>query len=290
MLFCALFFFKDLLGSVTSFVTTSLYSTQQYFRNSSAVLPVFVRSRLELEKQIKTLEDEIASQEGKDMSCTYVMQENEELRALTNATSSPRMIAGVIGRPPYTPYDTLVLDRGSEDGVVVHAPVFHGKGVAIGYVREAYPHLALVTLFSSPDTEMTVYIFGPNIFTTAYGEGGGVVRLSVPQGIKVEEGNMVVLPSFDTGVLGSITHIQSIPSEPEQHAYVTLNAPLQSIRIVSIGAVPVTEVGFDTALMHVSAMEKSLFTVFVPESERMQGVSSTTATSTSATSSVTTTP
>lgn len=275
---CALLFFaKSFIGTLTSGVSTVFYEVRHYMVTSSATIPAYIRSRSELLDTIHTLEQKIASQQGVESTLTYVMEENTELRTLMGASTSPsRILAGVIARPPYTPYDTLILDKGSADGIIEHAPVYYGAGHVLGYVHAVFPHLSYVTLFSSPGVESTVYLFGSNLFTTAYGEGGGVVHLSIPQGITLTKGDVVVLPSLDAGVLGAVDEIQSIPTEPEQHAYVTLNVPLQSIRLVSVGTTPVGHVPFEEAEMHITEEEKRLFTIPVPEEERIRKSATTT--------------
>lgn len=261
---------RNIASTISETITIPMYAVRHFFETSSATIPVFVRSRLELLDHMHTLEQQIASQQGVADTLAYVMEENTELRSLLGATSSPRIAAGVIARPPHTPYDTLILDKGSDAGIVEHAPVYHGGGKAIGYVRSVLPHNALVTLFSSSGVTTSVYVFGSNIFTTAYGEGGGVIRISVPQGITVTRGDMVSMPGIDAGVLGLIDDIQSIASEPEQHAYVTSGVPIQSIRLVSVGNTPITPIAFDTALQIVREEEQKLLNFEIPESARVQ--------------------
>ncbi len=263
-----LIFAKDVVQGMTSLVTTTLYTIRHYVATSGATIPVFIRSRIELQDRIQELEQKIASQNGMDATLNYISLENEELRGLLGGTSVSRIVAGVIARPPLTPYDTVVLDRGSEDGIVLHAPVFHDGGTAIGYVKSVSGHTSFVTLFSSPGVKTTVYVFGSQIFTTAYGEGGGVVRLSVPQGIVLEEGSPVILPTLDSGVLGTISEIQSISTEPEQHAYVTLGAPLQSMRLVAVGTRAVEQVSYDEAIANIETAEEELFHIEVGEELR----------------------
>ncbi len=284
---CVLVLGKGIVSTVTGGVSTALYTVRHYMETSSATVPVFIRSRMELLRYTQELEQEVAASQGVAATLAYITAENTELRNLLSASSSPQIVAGVLARPPYTPYDTIVLDKGSEDGIVEYAPVYHGKGIALGYVHAVFPHMSYVTLFSSPGVESTVYIFGANLFTTAYGEGGGVVHLSVPQGVPLTRGDAVVLPSLHTGTLGTVDEIQSIATEPEQHAYVTLGVPLQSIRIVSVGTTPVHTVSFDEALIHVREEEKR-FMIAVPENERLQVGASTTPTSTTTTSTTTT--
>lgn len=270
--FLVLIFGGGLIKSVVSLVTAPLYSTQNYFETSESTVPTYLRSRAELDAEIQHLTQVISSNEGINATLRLVMNENTELRALLGASTSARIGAGVIARPPFTPYDTIIIDKGSDDGIVERAPVYYGAGKVLGYVRSVFRDSAHVTLISSPGMESTVYVFGPNIFTTAHGEGGGTVRLSVPQGIKIERGNLVILPSIDTGVVGEISDIQSIPTEPEQHAYVAFETPLQSIRLVSVGTLPVTPRTYEAAQDEVLAAKEKLFFISLPIT---QGTTST---------------
>lgn len=264
--FLALVFARDVLGVVASVVTAPFFYTKHYLETSADTVPTFMRSQVELMARITELEAALMAEEGRDSAYALLREENEELRNLfADATGTPAVIAGVIARPPHTPYDTLLLDRGEQGGVLRDAPVYYGKGLALGYVREVYSRTALVTLFSSPGVEATVYIFGPDIFTTAHGEGGGVVRVSVPQGLMVRAGDLVVLPSLSAKVLGTVAYVESVPTEPEQSAYVILDIPLQSIRTVAVGTDPVAPRSFPEALEAVEDSRTSLFTIPVPE-------------------------
>jgi cell shape-determining protein MreC len=263
--FLVLFFAKGILSTVAGAVTTPFFFLRHYIETSSATVPSFFRSRVELLSQVQSLEAQIQGEEGRDAAFALLKEENEDLKNLfLGSTTSPNILAGVISRPPYTPYDTLIIDKGADDGVTLYAPVYFGKKVGGGYIRSVSHRTALVTLFSSPGAESTVYVFGPDIFTSAHGEGGGVVRISIPQGMPVEKGNVVVLPSLGAGILGTVDHVRSVPTEPEQHAYVIFDIPLQSIRIVSVGTSPVRSVPFEEAQEAVEVAEERLFTVEIP--------------------------
>ncbi len=276
--FIVLIFGKDIVGGITASVTAPFYTVRHYILTSGATVPVFIRDRMELLSQIRELEQQVSSHQGVDATLAYIMEENNELRLLLQASTSPRILAGVIGRPPFTPYDTVIIDRGTNDGIVEDTAVYHGGGTAIGYVKKVFSGYSLVTLFSSPGVESTVYVFGPNLFTTAYGEGGGVIRISIPQGIAIAKGDVVVLPSLDTGVLGIVDEVQSVSTEPEQHAYVTLNVPIQSMRLVSVGTRSIEPVSFEGALLEVEEEREILFSIAVPEYAKVSTTTSATTT------------
>jgi cell shape-determining protein MreC len=274
-----LLFLRNLVGTAASFVTMPVYTLKHYLETSAATVPTYLRDRAALIEEKRTLEAQLAAEQGTALTLMQLSAENEELRSMLNASGTERIAAGIIARPPYAPYDTLVLDRGGDAGIREHAPVLYGSGLAIGFVRSVTADNAFVTLFSSPGVETTVYIFGPNIFARAYGEGGGVMRIIVPQGIALAQGNLVVLPSLDGGVFGAIDAIESTPTDPEQHAFVTLGAPIASLRLVSVGTQPIDPMDFSEAQKVVDAVAQTLFTFPTPELQSTEnGTSSPTTT------------
>lgn len=259
-----LFIARSIIGSVVSYVTVPVHAFREYMAHSSAAFPSYIRDRSALLDRIEELEDEVVARNGMREMVTYLEAENDELREGAGIAAGETIAAGVIARPPYTPYDTIILDRGYDDGIVAGAPVYYGAGLALGYVRTVEAHHAFVTLFSSPNVETTAYIFGPDIFTTAYGEGGGIIRLSVPQGIRIQEGDLVALPSLEKGVIGAVRSVVSVSTEPEQRAYVQLETPLQSLRMVRVGKASHMPPSFEEALRGLSDTRDTLFTVPVP--------------------------
>jgi len=151
--------------------------------------------------------------------------------------------------------------------------VYHALDQAIGYVSVAFPQTALVTLFSSPGVEASVYVFGPNIFTTAYGEGGGVVRISAPQGVLLSQGDTVVLPALGASVIGTMHSIQSVPTQPEQYGYVTQTVPLQAIRTVTVDTSVKTSPSFDEIREYIQKARTDLFKIEVPQEFISDGAS-----------------
>ncbi len=272
------FFLRDILGAVTATPARILLSVRSYFTESTATLPVYLRDRSEIARQIEGLHEELASRSGDRSTIVRLTSENDELRALLGDTRDERILAGVIARPPSTPYDVLVLDKGSENGIVVGAIVHQANQHAIGIVTRVYTSMSLVTLFSSSGAESTVYLYGPDIFAYAYGEGGGVIRISVPQGIDVHEGDSVVLPSVGSGDLGVIERVVSVPTQPEQSAYLTFPIPIQSLHAVTVSREPVELKDFDDIDAQVELVRER-FKVDVPDAFRL-GTATTSPTST----------
>lgn len=267
-----------------SMVIVPVHALQTWMYESTDSFPYFFRDRSALIDELNAFKYTQSAQSGDALTLQLVTAENQTLRGLLGAEGERRIGAGVIGRPNKLPYDVLVLDKGSVDGIFEGAPVFIGGDAVIGVVGKVFKQSSVVTLITTPGFSTSVYIIGPDIYTTAEGIGGGQLRVGVPQGIKLEEGNLVILPGIDAGIYGKVSMVQSIPSEPEQYGFVSPEIPLSGLRIVSVGSVPLEPVTFEEAQQIVFDTKKVLFDVPVP-----QGILITTQSSTSVSSTATST-
>lgn len=228
--------FPHALSFVSYVVLKPIEVVSSWYRYSEATIPLYLRSRAELTKQITELEEELVHRTGTNLSIDRLLAENMQLRALAEmGTTSERVAARVIAQPTTLTYDLLQIDKGTNAGVVVGAPVFLGVDTVIGVVVHVAPSYAFVELTTTPGFTSTAYVVGPNIFAPLEGVGGGVARVKVPQGITLREGNLVLLPSVSSGVYGEIVSVENVPAQPEQYGYVTPPVSLQSLLYVSVG-------------------------------------------------------
>jgi cell shape-determining protein MreC len=266
-----------------SLIMAPINGVKTWLAESSSILPQYIRNRTVLVEEIEDLEQQIADRGGDRFTVDMLAKENAELRSLLGDEGDERILAGVIGRPPSLPYDMLMIDQGERDGIVVGAPVYIGDRTIIGFVQSVTSRTSLVTLITTQNFASTVYVLGPDIFTSAVGMGGGQLKVGIPQGVIVEVGDLVILPSMTSGVYGSVSYIETIPTQPEQYAYVSPKTAIGSLRLVSVGKTPMVGATFDAALKNVSVAYNELFTVPVPPeyvASTTNPVASSTATST----------
>jgi hypothetical protein len=211
------------------------HAAHAWYIGSSAAFPMYFKERHDLIVKISELENQLALAGVTDVTQQRLYDENRWLRDLLGASSEQRIAAAVLARPADLPYDLLQLDRGSDDGIVLGAPVYIGLDSVIGVISDVAPHYAFVQLFSTPGFNATAFIAGTNVVAPLEGIGGGVARVRVPQGIPLDVGSVVHLPSINPGVFGRISYIENLPSQPEQYGYITLPKSIQSIHYVAVG-------------------------------------------------------
>jgi cell shape-determining protein MreC len=222
-----------ILGSVV------LYPVQQvenWLAQSSMVIPVLWRDKIEMQEHISELEQGIAELGRKNLTEQRLFQENNRLRGLLGSVDQPRILAAVVAKPTELPYDLLQIDQGSRDGISIGSPVYIGTDSVIGLVSDVYPTHSFVTLFTTPGFLATVYMTGADVTATLEGLGGGVARVKMPQGITLQIGDLVHVPSVQPGLYGQIAWIESEPTQPEQFGYITPQIPIQSLYQVAVGS------------------------------------------------------
>lgn len=259
------FLAPGLIAKPGSLFITPTVTLKSWLSESSATFPSYFRDRNQLIAENQALEQAVIENQLAAEAKRWLEEENDELKLLLGNRDMKRLAAGVIGRPTDTPYDVLLIDRGRSDGVRPQAPVFVGSDQAIGFVGAVYEHSAVVILVTTPGVTSTVYIYGPNIYTTAVGMGGGTLRVSVPQGIELSEGNLVVMPALNGGLYGPVSVVDSVASRPEQYGYVSMPLSLQSLHYVGVDIRPLESIDFAEARAVVEQVRTDFLEVAVPE-------------------------
>ncbi len=283
----AAFVMPKVLTGLAQLVFAPFDAVRIWVTQSQDSLPQYLRDRHALIQEIEILKASVATDQGDQNTIRKLQFENEQLRSLVGEIPEERDLARVIARPNQLPYDMVMLDRGSEEGVVEGAPVFVGQDQLIGVVSDVRTNTSLVTLVTTSGFTSTAYVMGANIYTYAEGMGGGIMRVRIPQDIPLHVGDIVMLPAVNsTGVFGAVAAIENSPTQPEQYGYVPLKVSLQSLQYVSIGRESIVPQTYEEARAQVDLTLSKLLQVdlppgvlVTPETE----TASTTATSTAST-------
>lgn len=119
--------------------------------------------------------------------------------------------AGVIARPPQSPYDTLVIASGTKDGAAEGMTVFGPGGVPLGIVASALDRFSRVALFSAPGSTLAGWV-GENVPVEIRGAGGGAFVGTVPRTAGVAAGDIVYAAGPGKLPLGRVARIESDPA------------------------------------------------------------------------------
>jgi cell shape-determining protein MreC len=181
------------------------------------------------------LEDENATLRLREIDYNVLTAENEDLRSeLGRTPSSSRIISRVLSKPPRSPYDTLVIDVGSSDGVILGSKVYLGESVIIGVVTNVTPRTSLVELFSSGNKKQEAILDRTGASFTLTGNGGANFQLEVPKDTDILWGDMFKYPTFSGSVIGSVYYIDTNSQSSFKTIYIRIPGNVFSSKYVFV--------------------------------------------------------
>ncbi len=191
-----------------------------------------------LQKENDALREELYMVKVKEYQFDQALVEYADLKLLMNASSSQvssAITARVISKPPFTPYDTFVVDKGSEDGVVMGDLVYANNALVIGRVHQVTQHNAYITLFSSGDQTQEFVVSRTGVSVATTGMGGGNFALYVPKDFDIVVGDTLSEPSYDIGIVATVYALDETSQNSFKRVYARVPKAIFQSKFVRIG-------------------------------------------------------
>lgn len=180
-------------------------------------------------------------------------QKVASLSALLGASASereaPSILAGVVARPPVSPYDTLVLAAGMTEGVALGMEAFGTDGVPIGIISSVDDDFSHITLFSTPGVVTNGWVGQDSIPLELMGAGAGTMQAFVARAAGISLGDVVFVPGPGQLPIGSVVRIDSDPRSPGVTLRIQPATNPFSLSWVTLRATGVMGVAFATSTL-----------------------------------------
>jgi cell shape-determining protein MreC len=144
------------------------------------------------------------------------------------------ILSAILSKPNRSPYDILIIDAGTNQGVKIGDNVFALGNVPIGRVDIAYSDSSKVILFSNPGEQTQAVVSGRDVFMEIIGRGGGNFEMAMPKDLTLQKGDQVVLPGLTPDVLAIVQTIISDPRDTFTKALLTSPVNVQELKFVEI--------------------------------------------------------
>lgn len=206
--------------------------------------PVFALRNSFGATHLERLQAELVATKAKLEDVAVLRAENTELkRLLGRETSSSRVLAAVIARPPFSPYDTLMLDVGTQKGITEGDLVSAGGSTIIGRVSQVEEHASRVVLFSAPgETQQALLTLsakgGAVVPLSLSGQGSGSFKAEVPSGTLASVGDLVVLAGIEPLFSARVEGLSEGGGESFLTLYLRMPVNAQELRFVEVLTTP----------------------------------------------------
>lgn len=197
------------------YVFTPVFETADAFSAKSHTLLTYFGDAAKLATLNEKLTTENEALVSENMTLTQKIASQEALLgAGVMQKSAPGILAGVIARPPTSPYDTLVLAAGKKEGVMLGMEAFGEGSVPVGLVSSVLDTFSQVTLFSAPNTVTNGWVGHAGVPLQLKGAGAGAFQASVARAANIAVGDAVFVPGPGMLPIGTVVRIDSDPLSP----------------------------------------------------------------------------
>lgn len=193
-------------------------------------------SKSGLYKQNVVLKAELAKYGERIAQTDAVEKENKSLKELMGRIK-PEMkivLSAILAKPNQTPYDTLVIDRGSDDDIKPDNLVFAQGNILIGYVESVEKTSAKVLMYSTPGNISQVIYGSTGKYFNARGTGNGTLEVEVSREIEVAVGDMFYYPGLDNTLVGVAKKVDFDPRDSFKKVIIKSPVNIQEERWVEV--------------------------------------------------------
>ncbi len=231
------------------YITAPAFSTAGVLTDKSHIFLSIFGDRSALTIENEQLRNENAA----------LVSENQALvKRVGDTITSLGIVASIASRPPESPYDTLIISAGREDGVVVGMEAFgivnaqkNIGGIPIGVVSNVMDRYSRVTLFSSPRSTLNGWVGKESVPLIIRGEGAGAFSASVARSAEINVSDIVYAPGPGMLPIGSVARIDGDLSAPSVTLRIQSSVNIFSLSLVDLrdsGRIPFIQVSATTTL------------------------------------------
>ncbi len=229
ILFITFLLLTSIFGSGITGVTSTAV---RFITGTESLIEQSLVTKQELIKENEMLKEELKRVEIIQILQQGITDRNKSLEAELGRRIESKILAGIIKKPPFTPYDIYTIDAGRAQGVSIGDIAITGDYIALGVVTRSGEKTSRVNLFTSSGRRTIVEING--YAAEAEGIGGGVLKISVPRDFEVLAGDMVRLPGFAHYVVGAVVDTQQKPQDSFKSIIVRVPINTQLLSYISI--------------------------------------------------------
>ncbi len=238
--------FGGFFSSASNRFTGGLVSAQYWFAIRYQAVQQFLsapRDIVTLRARNAELETEISQLQTQVIDLQQRVSQTEILAALVDFSranpGSSYKAASVIGRDPSPFLHYIIINRGSNDGILRGMPVVTNQGL-VGRIDAVIADAARVQLITDPNSTVNVQLKNANTDAILLGSVTGDISLDmIAQGATVQSGDLILTSGLGGGyppdlIVGQVINVRKLDYELFQQATVQSAVDFTRLDIVLV--------------------------------------------------------
>jgi rod shape-determining protein MreC len=186
--------------------------------------------------QNTALKEQIKNMDAQLLELQSLKDENEKLRKELSYLPESRNVVGaqVLAKPSRSLFNSLIIDRGTDQGIQVGQVVVAQGTIGLGTISTVSKKSATVQLFAGPQFDGNLVVRNQDITVPAKGKGSGNFEIHIPREIVVADGDLLSLPEYPSLTVGVVKSISFDPRDPFQTVLARTPVNVQELRFVEV--------------------------------------------------------
>lgn len=148
--------------------------------------------------------------------------------------NSDFILGNILTKPNHSPYDTIIIDVGENQGVKEQNMVYGNGNIPIGKISKIYSKTSLVSLFTNPGQKTEGFMDITNASVELTGRGGGNFEMIIPIELQADKGTAIYLPSSTSLIIALVDEIISVPTDPFKKVLLSSPINVQNLKWVQV--------------------------------------------------------
>lgn len=234
-------------------VSVPFWSLESYVSDRLVSFLINFDDKQILSEKNKYLMTQIVSLKNAALEGDLIREENRELKTLLGRDNSTKtvisvleqkpdeaiMLAYILSGPVTPPYDSLVLDLGSDAGIEEGDIVIGVDGSVMGEIVEMSSKTSKVRLLSAYGLKTSVFLGENKTMIEIVGIGGGNFYIAMPREFSVRESDVAIYPGYNFRKVAIVNSIEG--KEGEMFKNIFLNTPFNIKETRSVGIIKKAE-------------------------------------------------
>lgn len=223
-------------------IMTPVWTGENFVGRGLNSLYLFFHTKNFLIKENQALREKINS-DSIILSSTQTISlaQDSLLKSLGRNVSKSGITAAVLVHPPETPYDVLIIDAGSDDGVSVGQTVALSadssllvSGPKIGVISEVFKKNSKVKLYSASGEKTSAVLERNSVPVVLLGRGGGNFELTLQREENVSVGDKILSADISRVLVGVVKDIEESATDSFKKVLVVSVANIYTTDFVTV--------------------------------------------------------
>jgi cell shape-determining protein MreC len=223
-------------GKFFNFVGKPVWEVEKSIGNVFYNTNYLFRTKSLITKENHNLIQELADTKLTMVDYQIVKNENDQLKETLGRIPVPKnfVLGNILAKPNHSPYDTIIIDIGTNNGIKEGDLIYANGNVPIGNIGKVYSDTALVSLYTSPGQKTEGFMDGSNASVELTGRGGGNFEMIIPIELLADKGAIVYMPDNNSEVIALVDDTISKPSDPFKKVLLSSPVNIQNLKWVEV--------------------------------------------------------